>query len=200
MRIHSSTLRCALCAGLILVGASTAGHESAVDHVDRTLAMWVLDGTLYVSYHCQLTERAAMMQLDQADADGDGVVGDAEREAGDAAATARFGALLRIELAGAPLPLRPVAGVVRDPGLGQTYLFSASLPVDHVGAHGELIDGTADDYPGETRFIQQPAMPAGARAVTGAWDEHSDPEHANDPSEDHADHPAVVRIRFDLPR
>lgn len=165
------------CLALILAWGSSPSHESTIDHVDRVLAMWVQDGVLYLSYRRQITERVAIFELNQADLDQDGRVDDDELRQHLAARALRVSGRLHLEVAGRSLPLLPSGEVVLDPAMGQTFVFRAELPPVHAGLVGRLSDHSVREYPGETRFLQSPVLPPGARAVAGEWDDPMDAAH-----------------------
>lgn len=202
-RPPSRTACVALCLLLSLV-PRLPGHESAIAHVDRTVAMWILDSRIHVSYRLQLVESAALADLDAADADGDGRLGDEERRRHFNAAARRLLADLHIDIDGqaAPLALAEDGEAVLDPLLGQTYRFSAVLPPGSAGRRGRLVDGTIRSAPGAIRFLNTPVVPVGAHALVGRLlagapaddHDHGDGEHH------HEDHASTLVVAFDLPR
>lgn len=177
LRPGSALRRSVACLALIVAAGSSPSHESTIDHVDRVLAMWVQDGALYLSYRRQVTERVALFELNLADADRDGTVDDEELRAQLAAQAQRLEGRLQLELAGQLVPLRTWGEVVLDPALGQTFIFRAELPAEHAGLVGRLSDESVREYPGETRYQQSPALPAGAQALAADWDDPAAAEH-----------------------
>lgn len=137
---------------LILLASSPMsghGHESPIDHVERELKLFAEKGKVWLVYRLLPTERAALLELESMDADGNGAISAGERAAffdGKAQAIARK---LDLAIDDRPLPLAPAGDVQCDPQLGQTFLFAAPLPALDSGRHpGKLVDGHSRDYPG----------------------------------------------------
>jgi hypothetical protein len=125
------------------------GHESPIDHVERELRLFAKDGKAWLVYRLLQTERATLMELTSMDADGDGTISDAERDAFFAAKATAIAKRIDLKIDASSLPLEPVGGPRLDPQLGQTFFFAAPLPVLASGRHpGTLIDGHSRDYPG----------------------------------------------------
>lgn len=138
---------------LLIVLASSPmpghGHESPIDHVERELRLFAEDGKVWLAYRLLPTERAALVELESMDADGNGTISAAERDTffdDKARAIARK---LDLAIDDRPLPLAPAGAIRCDPQLGQTFLFAAPLPALSPGRHpGKLVDGHSRDYPG----------------------------------------------------
>ena len=142
----------------LLRPAISDAHESPVDHVGRTLRMWVEGDRLHLEYRLQLTERAALLQLARIDTDRDGKISDAEREAFFAGFASQLAGRFHVQIDGRPLELQPDASVQLDPGLGQTYRFTAPIASLATGKHaGQFIDDYSRAYPGPYRWRQVPA-------------------------------------------
>lgn len=176
---------------LAMAASMALAHESPVDHVDRDLSMWIQDGKLVLSYRIQVSERMAMMQLNEADANGDGRISDEERRVYFAARQKALGALLRLEFAGKPAAWSAEGDVLLDARLGQTYRFSAPLPEHATGVDGRLNDLFSREYPGGFRYRQSPSLPEDAAAVTCELESASQNESQ--------EHPSTVVLRFKLP-
>ncbi len=207
-RISGACLRVLACGALLLGGGAATAHDSAVADVDRTVSMWVVDGRVWLSYRRQITEDAALLELDHADADGDGRISDAESLARFDAAAQAIASRLKLRSNAGELRLEPVGHAVLDPAFGQTFLFSAALPA--TAADGwTLVDGTMREHPGEERYIQAPDLPPGARAVTATWSELPAPAPAAAPHADgdgtqpvdpHEDHAVEAAFSLTFPR
>ncbi len=170
-----------------LVGSA---HESPVDHVDRTIQMWVEDGELHVSYRILLPERAVLVQLNRMDTDGDGVISPREREVYFQAFADRIAPLLRVELDGRPLALQPDGPVALDPQLGETFVFSTPLGHLAVGTHrGRLRDLYSQAYPGPYRLKASPQVAPQVLAVTVT--EAPETQHL-------AEHAGMIVLDFEL--
>ncbi|MCX5658101.1 MAG: hypothetical protein NTW19_00060 [Planctomycetota bacterium] len=185
----------ALAACLLALAATppARGHESPVDHVDRDMAMWVADGRLFLSYRVQVSERMAMMQLNQADVNSDGKVSDAERRKYFETWQGALAKLLQLQMDGRAIAWTPVGEVAFDARLGQTYLFSAALPANlSEGAPWRLKDLFSRQYPGQYRYRQTPALAAGASPVICELE-----KNISDVGEEH---PEIVVLVFKLPK
>ena len=168
-----------------------SAHESPVAHVDRTMAMWVKDGRLFLRYRVQVPEMLAVMQLYEADTDRDGKVTDAEWDAFYKGMSAKLKGLLRVELAGKPAEWEAVGGVATDPQLGQTYLFSTKLPP--LADKAAKIDGRMRDefsrlYPGSYRYLNTAEVPEDAKRIEAELDAATEKLDGA--------HPALLLLKF----
>src|SRR4051812_7055021 len=92
---------------VLLAPIRPLAHESPVDHVDRSIRIWIDGETIFLCYKLQLSERAAMMQLKDMDTDADGVVSNRERDAYFAAFSANLAKQLRVQIDERALELKP---------------------------------------------------------------------------------------------
>ena len=177
--------------GWLAVLSVAQAHESPVDHVDRTLTLWVQDGRLFVACRLQLTLRMALLQFHAADADRDGTVSASEMAKFLEAAAVRLRDLLRAEVGGRPLAWDAAIRTSLEPGLAQRFVFSA--PLGEVGKEtweGRLSDGFSVHYPGHYRFLNTGEIPAGAQRLLAEFA----PETERPPG----GHPARVVVKFTL--
>ncbi|GMV79202.1 MAG: hypothetical protein AMXMBFR7_03860 [Planctomycetota bacterium] len=177
--------------GVLLVLAwplNPQAHESPVDHVTRTVRMWIADGNLELTYEMQLSERAALMELHGMDRSGNGAIEPAERKAWFEAQAKRLAGQLKGELAGAELEFAPVGDVALKPDFRQLYRFRAKTRPLAFGTHkGRLLDHFSRSYPGVYRW--QPTQ-----AQTGA-----DLRVLEEPKVDGEDgHPGMVVLAFEV--
>ena len=148
---------------MIFVPTIALAHESPVDHVSRTMSMWIADGRLTLSYRLQITERSALLELQAMDTDHDGKISDAERDAYFADRTKWVARQITITMDGTTVTLSPVGKVTLDPQFGQSYLFEARGDQLQPGRHtGQLIDDYARKFPGYYRYHEADAK-QGAR-------------------------------------
>jgi hypothetical protein len=150
--------------------AGAWAHESPVDHVTRTLRLWVGEGRLHLEYRLQISERAALVQLHRMDADQDGVISDVERDTYFGAEARRLAGKLQLAIDDRPVSLLPERRVRLDPQLGQTFTFAAPLAGRPPGRHpARLVDQESRFSPGPFRIgtkgsavaLQPPDPPAG---------------------------------------
>ena len=139
----------------LLFASLACAHESPIDHVDRTLQLYVKDSRLYVSYRLRQTDRAAFLQLRAMDRDRDGRVSRTERER----FLNDFAKRLSKQLAGrfnnAMLRFRPVGAVKLHPDFSQSFLFAAKIGNLPPGEyHGRLTDYHSRSYPGSFMIYQ----------------------------------------------
>ena len=175
---------------LVLLSVAQA-HESPVDHVDRTLTLWVQEGRLFVACRLQLTLRMALLQFHAADADRDGTVSAPELANFLEASAVRLRGLLRAEIGGRPLAWDAAIHTSLEPGLAQRFVFSA--PLGDVGTErweGRLSDGFSVHYPGHYRFLNSGEIPAGAQRLVAEFA----PETERLPG----GHPARVVVKFSI--
>lgn len=166
-------------------------HESPVDHVDREMAAWVSGGRLYIRYRARLTERMAIMELDAADTDRDGSVSDAELDAYLTKRHKQIASQLRMEADGKMIAWTLEGKVKLDPGLGQTFLFSAPVNGFTSTTRLRLVDRYSRQYPGGFRYLANAELPEGAARVTAEAGETSDPRKG--------EHPEEITLIFRLP-
>ena len=171
--------------------APVRAHESPVDHVDRTLTLWVQDGRVFVACRLQLILRMALLQFHEADADRDGVVSERERARVFEATAERLRGLLRAEVGGRALVWDGAVRVTLEPGLAQRFVLSAPLGDAAKGAWaGRLSDGFSGQYPGHYRFLNTGEIPAGAQRVVA--------DFAPETERVAGGHPARVVVKFTL--
>ena len=164
-------------------------HESPVDHVDRTLTLWVQDGRLFVACRLQLTLRMALLQFHAADTDRDGAVSAPELAKFLEASAVRLRGLLRAEVGGRPLAWDTAIRTTLEPGLAQRFVFSAALgEVGKERWEGRLSDGFSAHYPGHYRFLNTGEIPTGAQRLLAEFA----PETERLPGS----HPARVVVKF----
>jgi hypothetical protein len=171
----------------IVMAVRAAAHDSPIDHVDRVVQMYAEGGRLHVLYRVRVEERQAMLELARMDADSDGKVSDAEREAFFAARVAELAKSLHVEVDGRVLELRGVGAVKLGADLSQTYHLSAAIgDVAAGGSEGKLSDDFSRAHPGAYRYSPRAAERGGVRV-----------EAAEAPKVEQANgHPAMVVIRF----
>ena len=175
--------------GWLAVLSDAHAHESPVDHVDRTLTLWVQDGRLFVACRLQLTLRMALLQFHEADADRDGTVSALELAKLLEASAVRLRGLLRAEVGGRPLTWDATVRTTLEPGLAQRFVFSA--PLGDIGPgrwEGRLSDGFSAHYPGHYRFLNTGEIPADAQRLLAEFA----PETERLPG----GHPARVVVKF----
>ncbi len=139
----------------LLLGRVLSAHESPIDHVDRRLKLRV-DGTkLLLTYDLRQTQRAALLQLRVMDRDDDGRISNEERDQFLKQLAERQSRLLKIELNGKSLALKPVGRVALLPDLTQRFVFECEVRQLATGIHrGRLRDLHSRAYPGSFRVLQ----------------------------------------------
>lgn len=138
---------------ILCLPAIGRAHDSPMDHLRRELRLWVENGNLRLRYRLQLSERSALLQLHAMDRNRDGKITLPERQRFFAAFSRELASLLKITVAGKPLPLQPVGAVKFDPRFGQTYEFKAPLAGAGPGRHaGRLGDLYSRRYPGAFHY------------------------------------------------
>ncbi|MDP6114271.1 MAG: hypothetical protein QGG53_20605 [Planctomycetota bacterium] len=143
-----------LVALIIALGTPGFAHESPVDHVERTLRMWVKDGRLHLSYRIELTERSVLIQLHRMDRDGNGRISQSEKAEYFTPFREALAGQLEITIGERRLPMRPDGDVKLSPGLRQTYTFSSPLPAAQDGkVSGRLRDLYSARHPGTYRYV-----------------------------------------------
>jgi hypothetical protein len=143
-----------LVALIIALGTPGFAHESPVDHVERTLRMWVKDGRLHFSYRIELTERSVLIQLHRMDKDGNGRISQSEKAEYFTTFRKAIAGQLEVTIGERRLPLRPDGDVKLSPGLRQTYTFSSPLPEALNGKmSGKLRDFYSARHPGTYRYV-----------------------------------------------
>ena len=188
---HSSSRsggRAAALFAAIFLTSTTFAHESPVDHVSRTMFMWIADGRLMLSYRLQITERSALLELRAMDTNHDSKISDAERDAYFADRAKWLASQIALTLDGATITLSPVGKVTLDPQFGQYYLFEARMDQLKPGHHtGQLIDDYARKFPGYYRYHE-------ADAKQGT------PIHADPPPVDpnSPDHPTIMELKLSV--
>ena len=194
MNVRSGMMALGWLVAIWLIGFSCVAvraHESPVDHVDRTLTLWVQDGRLFVACRLQLSLRMALLQFHEADGDRDGVVSEREMAKAMEASAERLRGLLRAEVGGRALGWDGAIRVTLEPGLAQRFVLSAPLGEAAKGAwEGRLSDGFSGQYPGHYRFLNTGEIPAGAQRVVA--------EFAPETERIAGGHPARVVVRFKL--
>ena len=189
-RSFRKTGRMVLVGFLIIMARATFAHESPIDHVERELRFWVEGGQLHLSYRVQQSERAILMQLHKMDADGDGMISEAERGAYFTAQAEKIAGLLKLDLDGRPLVFNPTGPVQLDARLGEIFEFTAPLPVLHTGRHpGHMLDGYSWLYPGPFRWIAPGAGNQKDIRVEPVVQTAGDPTLA---------HPAWLDLKFEI--
>jgi hypothetical protein len=175
---------------VLAVPVRPLAHESPVDHVDRAIRIWIDGDSIFLRYQLQLSERAAMMQLKDMDADGDGAVSDRERDAFFSAAAAKLAPQLRIDLAERAVELKPSGRVELLPQFRQVYLFSAPVGALKSGTHaGKLSDAYSRNYPGVYRWDSAKERASSGPRVLAV----EAPK-----SQESAGHPAVLVLKFNI--
>jgi hypothetical protein len=135
----------------------SSAHESPIDHVERELDLTVKDGELLLNYRLRFSDRALLMQVSDMDKDGDGKLSQQEADEYFTAQAARLADLLKLQVDGQPLELKPTGAARPEIKLTQAYQFSAPLAGLRAGRHaGLLIDGHSRMYPGGYRWRQNP--------------------------------------------
>lgn len=143
---------------LIALCSPCQAHESPMDHVERTLRLWVEGGRLHLSYRIELTERAVLMQFHRMNKDGNGSISQNEQTAYFQLFREELGNQLKVAISGRELPLRPEGEVRLSAGLRQTCTFSASLADLPAGKlSGELRDLYSQRHPGSYRYVPKAA-------------------------------------------
>lgn len=128
-------------------------HESPVDHVDRGIKIWITGGIIHLSYQLQLSERAAMMQLNKMDSDADGIISDRERDAFFAPFSESLAKQLHLQVGEKQVEMKPDGAAKLLPQFRQVYRFSGTLGALEKGKHfGKLIDDYSRSYPGAYRW------------------------------------------------
>ena len=163
-------LRLLLC--IALVSAATAAlnvrplaHESPIDHVDRQIRLWVEGDRLFIRYQLQLSQRAAMMQLQKMDVDKDGTVSPQERDAQLNAYAVKLSRQLELYVADKAVEVSSAGPVKVLPHCRQVYVFSGQIGTLTSGTlRGKLVDNYSRHYPGSYRG-ENPKHDSGARAA-----------------------------------
>ena len=115
----------ALTVGLVFA-PTTFAHDTGFAHSDRTLYVRAIDGGFLLIYRIQLEADEALAELARMDADEDGRVSDAEREAHFASRSRAIAAHLKCvpDSEGEAAPIAPApAGYALDHPLTQLYAF-----------------------------------------------------------------------------
>ncbi|HEV7401532.1 MAG TPA: hypothetical protein VGO11_01350 [Chthoniobacteraceae bacterium] len=130
-------------------------HESPIDHVERELEFSVKDGQLLLDYRLRFSDRALLMQVGEMDTNGDGRLSEQETAAYFTAQAAKLAELLKLQIDGHPLALKPTGAARPDIKLTQAYQFCAPLTGLRAGRHaGLFVDGHSRMYPGGYRWRQ----------------------------------------------
>jgi hypothetical protein len=139
---------------ILLISTTPAhAHDSPIDHVDRVVQMYVEDGRLHLIYRFRIEERQAMLQLHRMDADRDGKISDAERDAYFASISAELLKQLKVEVDGRELKFASDGPVKLSADLSQTFRLSAPLGALAAGTHvGKLTDDFSRTHPGPYRY------------------------------------------------
>ena len=175
-------------AALLFSTTPALAHESPVDHVERTMSMWIADGRFMLSYRLAISERSALLELHAMDTDRDGKISDAERDAYFLARARWLASQVKIEMDGVAVPLSPVGRVTLDPQFGQSYLFEGPADQFKPGKHtGRLVDDYARKYPGYYRYHEVDAKRGAAV--------HAEPPPV-DP--DSPDHPTIMNLKLSV--
>ena len=133
--------------------ATLLAHESPIDHIDRTVQIFVQDGKLHLSYRFRCEERQVMLQLLQMDKNGDGKISDAEREAWFREVASNLVKQLHVEVDGRAMELEQLGTVRLDPDLSQTYEFVSPIQDLSVGEHkGLFTDEFSRAHPGQYKW------------------------------------------------
>lgn len=153
--------------GLALTGFA---HESPVDHVDRTLTLWVHEDRIFLLVRLQLTLRMALLQFHEADTNRDGRVDAAELAGTLETGGERLRRLVRVEVAGRSVAWDRSVRAALEPGLAQRFLLSAPLgQATKEKWEARLYDEFAGQYPGHYRFPNSGDLPEGARRVVAEF-------------------------------
>jgi len=180
----------AFCAALLTAFTPALAHESPVDHVDRAIRISVANGTLTVRYQVQLSERAALMQFQRMDTNGDGTVSNEERSSFFDAFQRELCQQLQVELAGKALALKPDGVAKLLPQCRQVFTFSAPAADLKTGRHaGRLLDSFSRNFPGAYRW-DGPKTPGtdGPQVLVAEAPKMHDTDG----------HPSVLQIKFDV--
>lgn len=175
---------------VLLAPLRPLAHESPVDHVDRAIRIWIDGDSLFVRYQLQLSERAAMMQLKDLDADADGIISDSERMAFFSAFAAKLARQLRVQIGGRSMELKLSGRVELLPQFRQVFLFSAPAGSLKSGTHtGKLSDEYSRNYPGVYRWDgAKERAPSGPRVLVSEAPK----------SQEISGHPAVLVLKFNV--
>jgi hypothetical protein len=175
---------------VLLAPVRPLAHESPVDHVDRTIHIWIEGDSIFLRYQLQLSERAAMMQLKDMDADTNGAVSDSERDAFFAAFSSQLAPKLQLQIGERSLDMKPFGHVELLPQFRQVFVFSAPIGSLKAGSHaGKLSDEYSRNYPGVYRWGG-----AKERARSGPRVLVKEAPKAQESS----GHPAVLVLKFDI--
>lgn len=163
----------------LALALSGRAHESPVDHVERDLELTVKGDQLLLSYRLRFSDRALLMQVSEMDKDGDGRLSEKEMATYFADQAARLAGLLKLQIDGASVPLKPTGAARPDVKLTQAYQFSAPIAGLPAGRHaGLFIDGHSRMYPGGYRWKQNPdADPKQPRIVLAGPDSAKNTQH-----------------------
>jgi len=138
---------------VLAVPLEPLAHESPVDHVDRSIRIWISGETIHLSYQLQLSERAAMMQLTKMDSDADGVISERERDAYFSSFADALSKQLHLQIENRNLELKRDGKVQLQPQFRQVFTFTASCGTLAKGKHpGRLNDEYSRSYPGVYRW------------------------------------------------
>ena len=139
--------------GLILCAAPLFAHESPIDHIDRTVQIYVQDAKVHLTYRFRCEERQVMLQLLQMDKNGDGKISDEERDAWFKNIADTLTKQLKVEIDGKTYPLTQLGNVRLDPDMSQTYEFVSPIEALAVGEHkGRFTDEFSRTHPGQYRW------------------------------------------------
>lgn len=164
-------------------------HESPIDHVDRTLRLYVEAGQLYVRYNLRQTDRAAFLQLRSMDGDGDGRVNTAERERYLTDFAEHLARQLNAQFNDVPVDLRPVGQLKLNPDFSQTFLFVAKIGVLEPGIYrGQVEDHHSRSYPGSFTILG--GNLAADRTTVRVTPEKNEKQHKG--------HPGMLVVRFEV--
>jgi hypothetical protein len=150
--------------GLVLLGALGAasvarGHESPVDHIERSLRFRIVEQKLHLRYETQLPLRLALLRMRRIDANGDGALGDEERASFLRRRAARLAHGLRLKIGGERRFFRPLGPGRLAPPYRERFTFVADLGDLPPGRHeGVLRDRTSRVRPGPYT-LERPETP-----------------------------------------
>jgi hypothetical protein len=146
-----------VCVVVLAITAAMAlkplAHESPIDHVDRDIRIWISEGSIFLRYQMQLSERAAMMQLQHMDTDGNGSISNVERDGYFAQFSGALCKQLHLFLDEKELALKPDKNVRLSPQCRQAFTFNVPIGELSPGKHlGRLVDDYSRNYPGNYRW------------------------------------------------
>src|SRR4051812_42860792 len=90
--------------GICCITSSVTAHDSPIDHVERTVQIYIEAAKVHVIYRFRCEERQAMLQLHEMDADRDGKISDGARAAYFKHVSDELSKQLHVEVEGKDLP------------------------------------------------------------------------------------------------